>query len=181
ERRGLRGDAADLHYDAKVVEAVKKYQRTNELKVTGALDAQTIRELNGPPRDKQIDIIIANMERWRWIPRDLGKTHVIVNLPDFTLRLMHNGSMLWTTRIVIGKPAMPTPLLTETMKYITVNPIWNVPQSIVQNDICRRSRRTLPCSPGWVSTSLGNVAAACVSISRPATAILSAGYVSIFP
>jgi murein L,D-transpeptidase YcbB/YkuD len=74
------------------------------------------------------------MERWRWLPRDLGKTHVIVNLPDFTLRLMHNGSMLWTTRIVIGKPAMPTPMLTETMKYITVNPTWNVPQSIVQNE-----------------------------------------------
>jgi murein L,D-transpeptidase YcbB/YkuD len=134
ERLGLKGDAADLHYDAKLVEAVKKYQRTNELKVTGALDAQTIRELNGPPRDKQIDTIIVNMERWRWLPRDLGKTHVIVNLPDFTLRLMHNDSMLWTTRIVIGKPAMPTPLLTETMKYITVNPTWNVPQSIVQNE-----------------------------------------------
>jgi L,D-transpeptidase YcbB len=134
ERLGLKGAAADLHYDAQLAEAVKKYQRVNELKVTGALDAPTIRELNGPPRDKQIDTIIANMERWRWIPRDLGKTHVMVNLPDFTLRLMHNGSMLWTTRIVIGKPAMPTPLLTETMKYITVNPTWNVPQSIVQNE-----------------------------------------------
>ncbi|HEY6259758.1 MAG TPA: L,D-transpeptidase family protein [Xanthobacteraceae bacterium] len=134
ERLGLKDDAADQHYDAKLAEAVKKYQRANELKVTGALDAQTIRELNGPPRDKQIDIIIANMERWRWIPRDLGKTHVMVNLPDFTLRLMHNGSQMWITKIVIGKPAMPTPLLTETMKYITVNPTWNVPQSIVQNE-----------------------------------------------
>jgi murein L,D-transpeptidase YcbB/YkuD len=134
ERLGLKGEPADLHYDAKLVEAVKKYQRTNELKVTGALDAQTIRELNGPPRDRQIDTIIANMERWRWMPRDLGKTHVMVNLPDFTLRLMQNGSMLWTTRIVVGKPAMPTPLLTETMKYITINPTWNVPQSIVQNE-----------------------------------------------
>jgi murein L,D-transpeptidase YcbB/YkuD len=135
ERLGLKdGNASDLHYDARLAEAVKKYQRTNELKVTGNLDAQTIRELNGPPRDKQIDIIIANMERWRWIPRDLGKTHVMVNLPDFTLRLMHNGSMMWTTRIVIGKPAMPTPLLFETMKYITINPTWNVPQSIVQNE-----------------------------------------------
>jgi murein L,D-transpeptidase YcbB/YkuD len=134
DRLGLKGDAADLHFDAKLSDAVKKYQRNNDLKVTGALDAQTVRDLNGPPRSKQIDIILANMERWRWIPRDLGKTHVLVNLPDFTLKLMHNGSMLWTTRIVIGKPAMPTPLLTETMKYITVNPTWNVPQSIVQNE-----------------------------------------------
>jgi L,D-transpeptidase YcbB len=134
ERLGLKGDAGDLHYDAKLADAVKKYQHANDLKVTGALDAQTIRDLNGPPRDRQIDIILANMERWRWMPRELGKTHVMVNLPDFTLRLMHDGSMLWTTKIVIGKPAMPTPLLTETMKYITVNPTWNVPQSIVQNE-----------------------------------------------
>ena len=134
ERLGLKGDASDLHYDSKLAEAVKKYQRANELRITGMLDTQTVRELNGPPRDRQIDTIIANMERWRWLPRDLGKNHVIVNLPDYTLRLIRNGSLLWTTRIVIGKTAMPTPLLTETMKFITVNPTWNVPQSIVQNE-----------------------------------------------
>jgi murein L,D-transpeptidase YcbB/YkuD len=82
----------------------------------------------------QIDTIVANMERWRWYPRDLGNAHVQVNLPDFTLKVMHNGQQAWTTRIVIGKPSMPTPLLSETMKYITVNPTWHVPQSIVQNE-----------------------------------------------
>jgi murein L,D-transpeptidase YcbB/YkuD len=82
----------------------------------------------------QIDTIVANMERWRWYPRDLGNAHVLVNLPDFTLKVMHNGAQAWTTRIVIGKPGMATPLLTETMKYITVNPTWHVPQSIVQNE-----------------------------------------------
>ena len=58
----------------------------------------------------------------------------LVNLPDFTLKVMHNGAQVWTTRIVIGKPSMATPLLSETMKYITVNPTWTVPQSIVQNE-----------------------------------------------
>jgi len=65
---------------------------------------------------RQIETIIANMERWRWYPRDLGSAHVLVNLPDFTLQVMHNGAQAWTTRIVIGKPSMPTPLLSETMK-----------------------------------------------------------------
>ena len=83
---------------------------------------------------RQIETIIANMERWRWYPRDLGKTHVVVNQPDFTLRVMHEGAQVWTTRIVIGKPSMPTPLLTETMKFITVNPTWHVPPSIVHNE-----------------------------------------------
>jgi murein L,D-transpeptidase YcbB/YkuD len=78
--------------------------------------------------------IIANMERWRWYPRDLGKAHVIVNQPDFTLRVMHEGAQVWTTRVVIGKPSMPTPLLSETMKFITVNPTWHVPPSIVHNE-----------------------------------------------
>jgi murein L,D-transpeptidase YcbB/YkuD len=82
----------------------------------------------------QIETIVANMERWRWYPRDLGNAHVQVNLPDFTLKVMHNGAQAWTTRIVIGKPGMATPLLSETMKYITVNPTWHVPQSIVKNE-----------------------------------------------
>jgi murein L,D-transpeptidase YcbB/YkuD len=83
---------------------------------------------------RQIETIIANMERWRWYPRDLGNTHVLVNQPDFTLKVMHNGAQVWTTRIVIGKPGMPTPLLSETMKSITVNPTWHVPASIVRNE-----------------------------------------------
>jgi murein L,D-transpeptidase YcbB/YkuD len=83
---------------------------------------------------RQIETIIANMERWRWYARDLGTAHVVVNQPDFTLRVMHEGRQMWTTRIVIGKPSMPTPLLSETMKHITVNPTWNVPPSIVHNE-----------------------------------------------
>jgi murein L,D-transpeptidase YcbB/YkuD len=134
ERLGLAGDASDHKYDAKLAEAVKKFQRANELPVTSNLDSRTIKELNGPPHDKQIDTVILNMERWRWYPRDLGSAHVVVNLPDYTLKVMHNGAQVWSTRIVIGKPNMATPLLSETMKYITINPTWNVPPSIVQNE-----------------------------------------------
>jgi murein L,D-transpeptidase YcbB/YkuD len=131
---GLGGDAADLKYDSKLAEAVKKFQRANDLPVTGNLDARTVKELNGPTGDKQIEAVISNMERWRWYPRDLGSAYVIVNLPDFSLQVMHNGAQAWNTRIVIGKTDMPTPLLSETMKYITINPTWNVPPSIVQNE-----------------------------------------------
>src|SRR5919204_4134884 len=100
----------------------------------------TLAELRGAAGAKkgdssrQIETILANMERWRWYPRDLGSAHVIVNQPDFTLRVMHDGAQVWTTRIVIGKPSMPTPLLSETMKFITINPTWHVPPSIVHNE-----------------------------------------------
>ena len=116
EKFGLPSDASDFAYDAKLVAAVRKFQRANELPATGNLDARTIKELNRPIRDKQIDLVIANMERWRWYPRDLGATNVIVNQPDFTLKVMQNGSQIWTTRIVIGDPSpgKQTPLLSET-------------------------------------------------------------------
>ena len=80
------------------------------------------------------------MERWRWLPRELGapalgNAYVILNIPDYTLKVMQNGAQVWTTRVVTGKPGKhATPLLTETMKYITVNPTWNVPPSIVYNE-----------------------------------------------
>jgi murein L,D-transpeptidase YcbB/YkuD len=134
ERLKLAGDPSDLRYDATVADAVKNYQRANQLPATGSLDARTVRELSGPTHDKQIEIIIANMERWRWYPHDLGSAYVLVNQPDFTLKVMHDGHQVWATQIVIGKPSMPTPLLSETMKYITINPTWHVPPSIVQNE-----------------------------------------------
>jgi murein L,D-transpeptidase YcbB/YkuD len=133
-RLGVEGDSSDHRYDAKLADAVKKYQKANDLNATGALDARTIKELNGPPRDKQIDVVLANMERWRWLPRELGAAHVMVNIPEYQLRVIKNGAMIWTTRIVLGKPTLQTPLLTAEMKYITVNPTWNVPPSIIQNE-----------------------------------------------
>src|SRR5262249_2819215 len=132
DKLGLAGDASDLKYDAKLAEAVKKFQRANELPVTGNLDSKTLKELDGPPRDNQIDTVISNMARWH--PRALGKAHVVVNLPDFTLRVVHNDAEVWSTRIVIVKPETPTPLLSETMKYVTINPTWNVPPSIIYNE-----------------------------------------------
>ena len=86
-------------------------------------------------RTRKVDSIIANMERWRWMPHDLGPTYVMVNIPDYTLKVVQDGKTVWQTKIVVGKPGShATPLLTETMKYITVNPTWNVPPSIIRNE-----------------------------------------------
>jgi len=132
ERLGVTGDG-DI-YDKALAEAVKKYQKDHQLGVTGTLTPQTIDTLNGPKPDKPIDTILANMERWRWMPHDLGNTYVIVNLAAFTLRVMHDGKPVWTTRIVDGKSEMPTPIMQADMKYITINPTWNVPPSIVNHE-----------------------------------------------
>ena len=88
-----------------------------------------------------IDRVLANMERWRWLPRDLGKTYVMVNIPDFTLKVVHDHQEQWRTKIVAGKPQTPTPLLTASMDTVLVNPSWHVPQSIIQNELLPRYGR----------------------------------------
>ena len=93
------------------------------------------KDANERSRKNAADTIIANMERWRWLPRDLGEAHVVVNVPDFTLGVYKDGARLWHTKIVAGKPGtLATPLLSETMKYLTINPTWNVPPSIIRNE-----------------------------------------------
>ncbi|MBU6463538.1 MAG: L,D-transpeptidase family protein [Proteobacteria bacterium] len=137
---GITENANDTHYDAKVAEAVRKFQENADLRPTGVLDERTVRAINSPKRSKLIDTIIVNMERWRWLPRDLGApsigdAYVILNIPDYTLKVMQHGAQVWATKVVTGKPGIhATPLLTETMKYITVNPTWNVPPSIVYGE-----------------------------------------------
>jgi len=137
---GIGENADDRHYDAKLAEAVRKFQAMAELKPTGVLDDRTVKAINSPKRDRQIDTIVVNMERWRWLPRDLGApsigdAYVILNIPDYTLKVMQNGAQVWTTKVVTGQPGIhATPLLTETMKFITVNPTWNVPPSIIYNE-----------------------------------------------
>jgi murein L,D-transpeptidase YcbB/YkuD len=137
---GVHDNPDSTLYDAKVAAAVRKFQDSVDLKATGVLDDRTVKALNSPKRDRQIDTVLVNMERWRWLPRQLGASsignaYVILNVPDFTLKVMQNGAQVWTTRVVTGKPGKhATPMLTETMKFITVNPTWNVPPSIIYNE-----------------------------------------------
>jgi len=134
ERFGVAG-GDDTTYDKALSEAVKKYQQQRGQQPTGVVTNALVDALNGPRRDHDADIIIANMERWRWLPRDLGKAYVMVNIPEYILRVVDHGSLAWSTRVVVGQPGeKATPLLTETMKYITVNPTWNVPPSIINNE-----------------------------------------------
>jgi murein L,D-transpeptidase YcbB/YkuD len=134
-------DQSSTKYDRQVAEAVKDFQDKAGLDTDGSLGPSTLSALNvgaggGKARGRHnvADIILANMERWRWVPHDLGKSHVVLNVPSFTLKVFNDGNKIWETRVVVGKPETPTPILTETMKFITVNPTWNVPPSIVYNE-----------------------------------------------
>jgi murein L,D-transpeptidase YcbB/YkuD len=122
-------------------------------KITQAADSGAALESYNPPHEgfralkaklaelkpgQEVDRVLANMERWRWLPRDLGKTYVMVNIPDFSLKVVHDHQEQWRTKIIAGKPQTPTPLLSAAMDNVLVNPSWHVPQSIIQNELLPR-------------------------------------------
>jgi murein L,D-transpeptidase YcbB/YkuD len=142
KRLDIKGDKENKSYDDDVRDAVRAFQTVAELKDDGSLGPNTVRALNGEkketakrPSADPIDTIIVNMERWRWFPRDLGNPHVIVNVPDYRLTLYNNDKVYWSTKIVAGKPGShATPMISAEMKFITVNPTWNVPPSIIEKE-----------------------------------------------
>jgi murein L,D-transpeptidase YcbB/YkuD len=138
ERLHVRGNPGDLAYDKALFNAVRQVQHRADLKPTGLIDARTIAVINGPKPGQQIERVLANMERWRWLPRNLGKTYVMVNIPDYTLKVVRDHQAVWRTKIVAGKPQTPTPLLSAAMDNVLVNPSWYVPQSIIQNELLPR-------------------------------------------
>lgn len=79
--------------------------------------------------------IRVNMERWRWLPRDLGTNHILVNPPAFRLDLIEHDAVISSHRVIVGKPASPTPVFAAQVTGVTANPWWNVPQSIVAESV----------------------------------------------
>jgi L,D-transpeptidase YcbB len=140
KRLDIAGDKDDQLYDDAVRDAVKTFQTESDIGVDGNLGPNTVRALNGEQKEARrpsanpVDTIVVNMERWRWLPRDLGNPHVVVNVPDYTLSLYNDGKVYWKTKIVVGKPDKATPMVSAEMKFITVNPTWNVPPSIIEKE-----------------------------------------------
>jgi len=121
-------DAGEL-YDGALADSVRHFQEHHGLQPDGKLGAATLAELNRPVgwRIRQVEL---NLERYRWIPRQLGDPHVLVNIPGFHLELARGGASVWSTRIVVGKALKPTPVFSDNIVAIVANPPWNVPESI---------------------------------------------------
>ena len=111
------------------------YQRAHGMPASGILTARTVASLSGGQPKRLEDEIIANMERWRWLPRDLGQRYVAVNIPDYSLDVFDGDKVIHHARVVVGKADHQTPIFSETMKFIIVNPYWNVPLSIVKKEM----------------------------------------------
>jgi murein L,D-transpeptidase YcbB/YkuD len=123
-----------LDYDDALVEAMKGFQTTEGLDVDGVMGPATLTALNGGVPVTRADII-ANMERWRWMPRELGAFNVLVNIPEFRLAINRDGQQAYTTRVVVGTTKNQTPIFSDNIRHLVVNPYWNVPNSIIKGEV----------------------------------------------
>jgi len=78
------------------------------------------------------------MERWRWLPADLGDRHIAVNIPAYTVRVFEKGKVIHEARAIVGKPESPTPVFSDVMRHVVVNPYWHVPPSILRKEFLPR-------------------------------------------
>ncbi|MGI9371114.1 MAG: L,D-transpeptidase family protein, partial [Hyphomicrobiales bacterium] len=121
-------------YDEGLEIAVRSFQRRHGLDADGAVGKQSMFALNVSAEERMRQIIV-NMERWRWMPEDLGDKHILVNIAAFQLRRMEYGAMVEQIRVVVGKPAHATPVFSHKIKYVEINPTWTVPYSIATKEL----------------------------------------------
>src|SRR5262245_12793689 len=129
-----------MQFDQEVADAVSRFQRAHGALPDGAVGPGTRRLLNGGPaptarNPATVKAILVNMERWRWLPRDLGAFYVTVNIPEFMLRVTADDGPVYSTRVVVGKPDTPTPVLSNEMQTVVFGPYWYVPTSIKLGEI----------------------------------------------
>ncbi|TDJ01552.1 MAG: hypothetical protein E2O70_03420 [Candidatus Dadabacteria bacterium] len=121
-------------FDDSLDQAVRKYQQRNGLYVDGVVGKSTIEALNVPVEER-ISQIELTMERWRLLPQYLGNRYILVNIANYHLYGVENNNDTINMRIVVGKPQWNTPMFSEEMTHLIINPYWNIPPSIFKDDI----------------------------------------------
>jgi murein L,D-transpeptidase YcbB/YkuD len=132
--------------DADLSAALKKFQKSVKLRQTGILDLATVKNLNRDNTQRDIQRLVYNMERMRWLPKNLGKRFVFVNQPAFEVRVMDRGNEIWHSNVIVGKPLNQTSAFHDEMETVVFNPSWGVPQSIIVNEYLGKLRR----DPGYL-------------------------------
>ncbi|AQQ66631.1 murein L,D-transpeptidase [Microbulbifer agarilyticus] len=132
---------ADL-YDQQLRKGVERFQRRHGLRADGVVDKRTRDALNTPPK-KRLETLEANLARWQQTPKDLGPRYLVVNIPEYTLRLMENEQEQYRMRVVVGKTKHQTPRLSTRMTRVVFNPTWTVPRSIALKELLPKGAGTL--------------------------------------
>lgn len=121
-------------YDARMVDAVKRYQARHGLDATGIIGRQTIASLNIKPCAR-LSQLVDSMQRWAKLPSSDSGQYIQVNVPSYQLQVMDKGVPELSMRVVVGQPRWPTPELQSAIQTVVVNPAWNVPRNITEREI----------------------------------------------
>ncbi|HEX7961809.1 MAG TPA: L,D-transpeptidase family protein [Terriglobales bacterium] len=122
-------------YEGTVVEAVRHFQQRHGLFPDGRIDKDTFEELVAPLHHRVVQLELA-LERWRWLPADLKPPLIVVNIPEFHLRAYDEHKLSLSTRVITGKAfGHQTPVFADELEYVIFRPYWNVPNSILQQEL----------------------------------------------
>jgi murein L,D-transpeptidase YcbB/YkuD len=127
-------DSLSSIYDSETNEAMKKFQISHGLAADGVIGKGTIAALNFSKR-KRKEQILANLERWKWFPKDMGNEYMIVNIPDYKLVLVKDNDTMRTHKVIVGRDKRPTPVLSSRLSNVILNPTWTVPPTILREDV----------------------------------------------
>ncbi|MGB8374989.1 MAG: L,D-transpeptidase family protein [Salegentibacter sp.] len=127
-------DSAGARYSEEIQKAVRSYQQNYGLQVDGILGKGTVANLNMSAKDRY-NQILANLERWRWYPHDLGAQYIIVNIANYKLHVIKNGDTISTHKIIVGRPSMETPVFSDKIQYVVYNPTWTIPPTIKKQEV----------------------------------------------
>jgi len=126
-------DGQPAAYTFDLQEAVKRFQRRHGLADDAVVGAAVVAEMNVPV-DARVRQIELSLERWRWLPREMGDRYILVNIPEMRLDVWENGRVPLTMRVVVGKQDTQTPIFSEEMTHLVFAPYWNVPPDIAKNE-----------------------------------------------
>jgi L,D-transpeptidase YcbB len=133
-------------FDADLSAAVARFQRRHGVEPDGVVGRRVVAELNVPV-ERRVRQIELNLERWRWLPRNLGGRYILVNLPEYRLELHEGNATPVAMNVVVGARSTPTPVFSDTLTHVVFSPYWNVPDSIASGE-------TLPAvqaDPGFLT------------------------------
>ena len=121
-------------FDARLKQAVIRYQKRYLLKVNGIVDKTTTYYLN-QPATQNIQAIITNLDKTKLYPKRFENEYVEVNIPDFNLRYYRNGVKTMKMGLIVGRLDRPTPLFHDAIRYMVLNPTWTIPDSLIKKDL----------------------------------------------
>ncbi|HEX8821962.1 MAG TPA: L,D-transpeptidase family protein [Archangium sp.] len=134
-----REPSSEEFYDAELEEAVKTFQRRHGLPVDGKVGKGTLKALRVPVEERIAQLRV-NLDRWRWAPRQLEQRYVMVNLPAFELEAVDQGQTVLRMPVIIGEPDWSTPVFEDEVEYLVLNPEWNVPRQITEEEVLPKLR-----------------------------------------